>query len=458
MNVEETLVSNILKTGYEDIPHNIVQITKRQILDGLGVILAGTTADGIKELVELMQEWGGAEQATIIGHGIKVPAPNAAQVNAAMMHALDFDDSSDVAAMHPGVPILSTCLALAEYLGKLSGRDFITCMALGTNFVHRMGRATRPKGALVNIGWHTTSMYGYLGSAAISSKILNLNPTQTLNAFGIAFHQSAGTLQCVFDGAQTKRMGAGFAARGGMVAALMARKGITGASHWLTGLAGMINVYHNGDFDTNILLKDFTTRFDALDLTFKPYPCCRITHCFIDAALKLINENGITKDMVKEITVFGGEGAYNLCVPLEDRCSPKNTVASQFSVPWAVATAIVKRKATISDFGERAIKDPATLDITHKITPILDGSLVGHGIQPGKITIKTLDGKEFTAQEDCPLGNPEKPMSQAQFEAKFRDCASHAIKPLSEKKIARLTGLVNNLEQLDDVTEIIKSL
>jgi len=458
MNVEGLIAEAFLNVKYDDIPSDIIDITKKQILDGLGVILAGSQASGVRELVELLKEWGSIEQATIFGYGIKVSAPNAAQANATMMHALDFDDSSDSAAMHPGTTVLPTCLALAEWQGKLSGKDFITCMALGTNLIHRLGRATRPNGSLVSIGWHTTSLYGIFGSAGISGRVLGLTLDEMNNAFGIAYHQAAGNLQCVHDGALTKRMGAGFAARGGMVSALMAQRGITGTGNWLTGRAGLINVYHNGDFDVDTLASDFVKKYDSIYLTFKPYPCCRIIHAFIDAVLKLINDHNITEAQIEEISVFAGEGAYALCVPFEVRSHPRNAVDSQFSVPWVVATAVVKKKVALSDFTEKAINDEHIIQVAGKIKAQLDPQLVGHGIQPGRVTIKTTEGKAYTAQIDQPLGNPENPLSFESIVDKFRDCASHSVKVIPKKGIDDVIELVRNLEQVDNVMDLCSKI
>lgn len=458
MKIEDTIAKIFLDSAYDELSPEVVEISKKQVLDGIAVALAGSNAEGVADLVEIVKEWGGSKQASIINYGIRVPAPHAAQINAAMIHALDFDDSSDVAVMHPGVCILATCLAMAEYTGKLSGQDLILCLALGTNLVHRLGRATRPHGSLVDIGWHTTPMYGVLGSAAVSAKILGLSVEQMHNSLGIAYHQASGNLQCIYDGALTKRMGPGFAARNGIISALMAKKGLTGATNWLTGKAGLINLFHQGDFDTDILVEDFEKCFDSLDLTFKPYPCCRITHAFIDATLHLMNEFNIDVDSIESISIFAGEGAYSLCSPLEIKQNPRNTVDAQFSIPWVVATAASKGKVKMADFSDKAVHDPATRKIAQTTHAYLDNNLVGHGIQPGRITIKTISGQDFTKQIDYPLGNPHNPMSSAAVIDKFLDCNAYALHPISKENTDKLIGLTKNLEKVRNVIEIIQKI
>ena len=111
MDASFSLAQNVVKTRYEDIPDEAVKAAKKQVLDCLGVALAGSSAQGVKELLELAQEWGGSQQSSIIAHGIKLPAPHAAQVNATMMHALDYDDGHGAGLVHPGVISVSTSLA-----------------------------------------------------------------------------------------------------------------------------------------------------------------------------------------------------------------------------------------------------------------------------------------------------------------------------------------------------------
>ena len=122
----------------------MVKITKDQVLDFFGVALGGSGEAGVAEMRDLVLEWGGAPQSSIFRWGDKVPAPNAAQVNATMAHSLDFDDVHEDAIMHPGVVAIPTALAMSEYVGGVSGREFITAVALGTDFICRCGLATRP--------------------------------------------------------------------------------------------------------------------------------------------------------------------------------------------------------------------------------------------------------------------------------------------------------------------------
>jgi 2-methylcitrate dehydratase PrpD len=210
MDASYLFADHFIQTKFEDLPGQIVDETKKQVLDFIGVALTGYSKEGAKEVRELAVEWGGAPQSTIFGSGEKVPAPNAAQSNASMAHSLDYDDVHEEAVMHPGVVTIPTSLAIGELVGGLSGKDFIKTVAVGGDMISRLGLATRPGKNIHKYGWHFTTLNGYVTSSAVAGSILGLNQEQMVNAMGIAYHQSAGNGQAVKDSALTKRLGPGF--------------------------------------------------------------------------------------------------------------------------------------------------------------------------------------------------------------------------------------------------------
>jgi 2-methylcitrate dehydratase PrpD len=273
----QLFVANFRNVRYEDLPPEVVSITRDQVLDFFGVALGGSGEAGVGEMRDLVLEWGGAPQGTILRFGDKLPAPNAAQVNATMAHSLDFDDVHEDAIMHPGVVAIPTALAVSEYVGGVSGREFIATVAVGTDFICRLGLATRPGESIHQYGWHLTTLFGYMMAAGVAARLLCLDESGITNAIGIGYHQSSGNGQCVKDGALTKRMGPGMAVRGGIASALMAKRGITGARNCLEGAAGMYHVYHGHSYSREKLIGELGTRFER-ERSIKPYPCCRGVH------------------------------------------------------------------------------------------------------------------------------------------------------------------------------------
>jgi 2-methylcitrate dehydratase PrpD len=451
-------VKNFTSTRYEDLPPEVVDVTKKQVLDFLGVALGGSSEAGVGEMTDLVLEWGGAPQSSIYSWGQKVPAPHAAQVNATMGHSLDYDDVHEAAVMHPGVVTIPTALAMSEYVGGVSGREFITAVALGTDFICRLGLATRPGENVHAFGWHLTSLYGYMTAAAVAARLLGLDEVGTTNAIGIGYHQSAGNGQCVKDGALTKRMGPGMAVRGGIAAALMAKRGITGARNCLEGVSGMYQVYHRGAYSREALVGELGTRFEGVNVSIKPYPCCRGVHPFIDAALLLVDEHDIRPEQVESILISCGEGTFGLLgTPLEVKTRPRNFVDSQFSLPWGVATVVARRRATIADFTEAAIVSEDILDVSRKIDVQIDPSLSRDDeMEPARVRMTMTDGAVYTQQVDLPTGTPSRPLSFADIERKFEDCVAHAARTIPTANARGLVESAGRLEELEDVTALVR--
>jgi 2-methylcitrate dehydratase PrpD len=464
MDAAFLLAKNLVNLKYKDIPRDVVEHTKKQILDIIGVALGGSSKAGVKELAEIVIDWAGKEESTIFCFGKKVPAPNAAQVNATMGHALDYDDTGD-GPTHPSVIIVPTSLAVAERQGKVNGREFIATVALGVDMMGRLGQAfrtgvmTAPVSGHPGAGWHLTCLYGYLASAGVAGRLLGLDEDQLVNAFGIAYHQCSGNGQCVTEGALTKRMGPGFAARGGIVAALMAAKGITGAKESLEGEVGLFNLYHKGEYNPTPLTAELGKRFAGLNAAMKPYPCCKGTHSYVDLALAMVKKHRIKPEDIKEITVFCQDEKYFLLYPLEKRRRPENPVDSQFSIPWAVAAVFARGRAGIGDFTEEAINSADILEVSGRVRVALDKN-VGEkkGMIPAKISVTTKKGQTLIEPADIPAAGQEKPLPFADYERKFRDCAAYAVKPRTSGQIDKIVGLVKELEKVEEIRELAELL
>ncbi len=443
---------------YEDLPAPAIAVAKQEVLDSLAAALGGSGEAGIGELVAVVKEWGGREQATVIAYDFKCPAPFAAQVNASMTHALDYDDGHQVAQVHIGCVAVTTCLATAERMGGRSGRDLIAALAIGADFLARLGLASYPGGSLIKSGWHPTPLFGHLGAALMAGRLIGLDEARMVNALGIAYHQCAGNSQCVNDGALTKRMGPGLAARSSITAALMAERGITGAHNVLEGEYGLFRQYLGGDYDRDRLLAGLGKTFEGVNIGFKPYPCCGFAHAFIDAALALRSKYNIEAGRIKNITAYCGDTSYEISQPPEVKSKPRNPVDAQFSLPWTIATALVRGKVGPEDFTPEAIRDKAVLSVAARVHAVPEPAFNRHGVGPGKLRIEMADGAVRTEEVEHCLGSVERPMSFSDCAGKFRQGAAASIKPLAEATVEGVIAMIESLETLDDATEIIRRL
>lgn len=458
MDAASLFTKNFSNVAFEDIPEAVVAITKKEILDTLGVAVAGFAQPGAKELLEMVSDWGGKAESSIIGSKLKVPAPHAAQVNATMAHTRDYDDVHETAVMHPGLVTIMPALAMAELMGGLSGKELIAAVALGVDMICRLGLATRPGVSPIQTGWHFTTLYGYPTAALTAGRILKLDEEKMLNAFGIAYHQCSGNGQCVTDGALTKRMGPGFAVRGGMTAALMAAKGITGAKNSLEGEQGLYQVYHQGQYDRDILTHDLGRHFEGINVSLKPYPCCRGIHASIDAALAVATKHRIKAADIKDILIATGEANHRLlCTPFEAKVRPRNPVDAQFSIPWGIAAALLKGSVTVADYTPDAIANQEMLGLTAKIRAEADSTLnSARGVEPARVTIAMNNGETFSAQVDRATGSPAQPMSFEGCIGKFKDCTSLAGDWMPKRNVEQAIELVATLEKVKDIRELIQ--
>lgn len=448
------IVDCLARVDFSQLPHEAVAAAKEDILDTLGTIVGGSARPGCPAVVELAREWGGKPEATVLVYGDRLPANLAALANACMGHALDYDDTFDMTTpLHAGVSVLPASFAVAERIGGVSGAELITAVTAGVELMCRLSRAST--GGLQ--GWHLTSVYGFLGSALAAGKLLGLSAEQLSNALGIAYAQASGNLRCVDEGALTKRFQAGIAAQGGVLSALLAERGFTGAKAILESEHGLFEVYHHGIFDAQPLTADLGAKFDIANLSFKPWPCCRYTHSYITATLALVKEHGITANDVETVVV----GPPVLCEPWDIKRRPRTFVDAQFSVPYTVAVAIARGKVTIGDFTDEAIRDEVVLGLTSKVTARdLPEVMAGFSkrITPALVEIHTTDGSRLSRWVEHAYGHPQNRMSTPDLANKFRDCAAWAGRTLEPQAVEEVITSVQNLERIADVRILSKLL
>ncbi|MBI4331718.1 MAG: MmgE/PrpD family protein [Chloroflexi bacterium] len=455
MDAAHSLAQHVAGIRFEDIPAGVLKVAKMDILDTLGTAVAATSlAPGCREVVELVKEGGGKEESTIIGFGGRAPSWMAALANGTLAHALEYDECHVTAQIHSGVTVVPASFAIAERLGKVNGKTFLTAVVSGIDLGCRLSVAAPRERS-----WHATTLFGFFGAATAAGKILGLNGERMQHALGIAYSQAAGNTQASTDGSLTKRVQAGFASKGGVLSALLAEKGITGAINSLEGEFGLYKVYYGGKYNPAPLTSDLGKKFEVSNLSFKPYPSPRGTHASIDATLELVREHDIKPEDVESITVFkSAVGVKVLATPIERKRRPENVVDAQFNIPFTVATAVLKRRVGLSDFLPGALKDPAVLQMAQKVNVQESKEFDPNNFHPGITEIRTRQGKVYTKRVDEPYGNPDHPIPQEHLIQKFMECTSNAIRPLPEKNLKSVIDMIMKLEELEDVSAIVRLL
>jgi 2-methylcitrate dehydratase PrpD len=442
------LAQHVCRTAYPDLPASAVESARRDILDTFGCMLGGSGSPGIGELFAVISRWGGLPESRVLLRGIGLPAPQAALLNASMGHALDFDDTLDSGgSIHPGVSVLAAVLAVSDSLKGVTGRDVLVAVALGLDISCRIALAST-----LDRGWHRTAAMGVFGATAAAGKLIGLTPEQMLAAFGIAYSHAAGNRQCILDGALTKRMQAGQAATAGVFSAVLAQTGFSAARNIFSGRFGFFELYQPNGHDAAALLSDLGTAFRGEALSYKPYPCGRPLHAAIDAALAARARLEIAgPDDIRSVTVEADPAGHDEQFgsgPAKRR--PTQIVEAQFAQPFLIATALARGRIGIAEVD--GLGDAAVLALSDRITGVARGGRPKGSLS---ITVQRTDGRSVTVEASDPTGSPEKPLTNARLEAKFRDCAGNALRPLSDASVDAALAAIGRLDALPDARELM---
>ncbi len=449
-----------------DIPEEILLITRDLFLDTMGCIHSGSSAKGISELRDTTMFWGGNEQATVFSFGDKTSPPFAAFLNSAMGHANDFDDTHDGALNHGCVTLvpalLATCEALQPAAGVqkpdwiadkiISGREFIAALAIGLDVSNRLGMAFIP---FLHVGWLPTTLWGPFACAAASGRLLGLDTERMYHAFGLAYSQLHANRQGLVDGALSKRIQPGFSASAGIQAAFFSAGNITGAKNIVDGDFGLRALYTDGQIDGRYLSDGIGMSFETANVSIKPYPCCRCSHPVIDAALRLKAEYNIGGQEIESGTIYlPPQSMGQIGNPFVIRGNP--TVDAQFSAQYTAALSFVNGWPRMRDFtSERILDQTEIVELASRLKTI-EFEKDKSGLVPIDMEIRLKSGKTVRTRITEPKGSRNNPLTRDELEMKFSDCVDQSIKNFAEQDVKKILSAIHNSLNIEDICELIK--
>ena len=457
MGVTAEIVTFVARTKFNDVPEEVLRLAKGFVLDGLGVILAGTTERGSKILHAYVRQMGGKQECTILGTGFKAPAPKAALSNGVSGHAMDYDDtqlSTSKEAVyglltHPTIPVLSSALATAEQL-KSTGKDFLLAYILGVEAECRIADAVNPRH--YQSGFHTTATIGGLGATVAVGKLLRLKEDALERALALAASMASGLRENF--GTMTKPLHAGRSAENGVTAAQLAKRGFTSAKGILEAKRGLFNAMAGGFDETKIAGRLGHPYFmQEPGISIKPYPSGSLSHPAQDLILDLVNDHGINASDIEAIDVGTNSNVPNaLIYPM-----PTTALEGKFSIPFCMAIGVLERKAGIAQFRDRKVREPKVVEMMKRVTLYVDDELEGLGYDQvrSRIRIKLKDGQTVEGRADVAKGHPLKPMSWEELGEKFRDCGRLV---LPRRNVDRAIDLVAQLERERNLLPLIRLL
>lgn len=440
MGATRQLADYVARTTFEQLPQEVVRESKRCVLNYLGVALGASRHQAVRLLAETVQEIGGHPQATLLGSRARSSAPNAAMVNGAMSHVLDFDDTHLATVIHPTGPVLSAALPLAEWKG-LDGRRLITGLALGMEAELRVGTAVYP--SHYDVGWHITGTVGTFGAAAASSRLLGLDPERITHALGLAGTQASG-LREMF-GSMAKSLHVGKAASNGLLSALLAEKGFTASTEVLEARRGFCSVLA-GEHDLSKAVEGLGRDYLMLENGFKPYACGVVTHPTIDGVRRLRQRHGLQPAQVREIETR----VHPLVLELTGKKAPRTGLEGKFSIYFCAAIALVEGNARESQFTDEKVNREDVVALRDRVRAVVEPGL-GEG--QAVVTVRTLDGRELQEQVEAASGTPGNPVPDEELVSKFMELV---LPVLPREKAERLVEEVGRLERLESVSPLIE--
>ncbi|MCI8469076.1 MAG: MmgE/PrpD family protein [Eggerthellaceae bacterium] len=461
MDLATRIAQTVVGTTYDDLSAEDVLAAKMAVLDTLGCMLAGTGAgEGVGEVMGLVSRLGGAPECTLIAQDAKTNPVLAALGNGALAHSIDYDDAHDDAFVHPSASVVPAALVAGEY-AKASGKDLITAVALGDDVICRMGFAVSNPEANQGLLWMLPVLLGSFSATVAASKLLGLDVDKTENALGLAYNRAGGSKELVIEPGALRGLYAMYPNMTGVLAALMAQGGVPGLKETFDGKGGFFNMYYDGVRDESAF-DDMGQRFEGTGVSIKPWPCCRFTNSCVDAALQIAREADLDPTQVAKVTVYYAADEAKRCAdPIELRRAPKTIPEAKLSLPFTVAQALAYRKIEISDFSAEALADPLLADLCAKTDAAYDADLestFSKTMLPGRVRVELADGTVYDKRVDVVYGHPQNRMEWPDLVGKFRDCASYCAKPLSDADIERIAGLVEHLEDLDDVSALMDAV
>lgn len=419
------LAQFLADTDFAALPQAALQAGKRGILDCLGTAIGGARCQAANIAMDLISEAAGKPEATLLARGKKAALLDAALYNATAAHALDFDDTLSPPSAIAG-------LALAEQR-SLSGRELLRSYVLGFEVASRITHAI---GGWENArGWHMMGVAGVFGAATAASLLLKLNPRQIVNALGLAATQASGLV--AMHGFLAKPFHSGKAAVNGIFAAQLAARGCT------TGpaLEGSLSVSQAmGGTPTPDLAENLGNPYGILTNRLKPFPCGRLGHAAIEAAVKARAAHNLKDEEIVSVEVRVEPHAQYLM----GKNDPQNGTQSMFSIAHGVTAGLLYGKAGPDEFSDDVVSDPKVKDLRRRVEVLPDPQCVSG---QAKITVQTKSRGALTSDVPIQKGFAANPLTDDDVKEKFLSLAEPAM---GLEQAQRGIDLVYNLETIGD--------
>lgn len=420
---------------------------RRHLLDTMGAIIAGAQGAPARIAAATLSELDPPGDVPVPGMTGGRQRLSAAYLMGASAHGLELDDGYRAGSVHPGAPVIPAVLAAAWGNG-VDGCRISTAIAVGYEIVTRVAETVHP--ASRKRGFHNTSITGVLGAAVAVASVLGLDARQTAHALGIAASSAAGLFAFLHGGGEIKRLHPGFAAREGLLAAYLARNGMTGPADVLEIKDGFLQAY-SGNTEAGRLVEGLGQSFNVARCYIKPYACCRHLHPGLDAVIAVMREDGVAAAEIASIDV----GTYEIAAG-HAHGGWQDMPSAQMNYRFCMALAATKGRINIADFASADLEDTGLSDLARKVAVRVDAQCEADypRLRSAHIVVKTRTGTEHRRYVDEPLGSARHPLSDEALLRKFDELAAPL---LGVAESERLKVEIFAIDRVQDVDTLLTS-
>jgi 2-methylcitrate dehydratase PrpD len=440
---------------HDAIPEAVRTRARHLMLDALGIALASTQFDFAHRTLSALTDLGGSGDAVVLGFATRLPLRDAVLMNGVLVHGLDYDDTHVPGVIHTTASCFPVALGLAAHLDR-SGRDLLAAYVLGVETSARLASVAR--GGFHQVGFHPTGVVGAFGCTLAAGFLHGASAAQLTMAQGIALSMASGSLECLEDGAWTKRLHPGWAAVAGITAAALARRGFVGPVAAYEGRFGLYRSHLGGaadGCDHALATRGLGTVWELEEVAVKPFPACHLAHACADAALALRTQGVGPENVTRLRALVPQEAVMAVCEPVANKRRPANAYDAQFSIPYIVATCLVRGKFGLAELEESALHDREILALADKVDYEIDPGSGFPKYYSGEVIARLADGRELRHREHVNRGAADRPISNEDIVAKFMDNAALAV---STSRAERLRDVILSVDQATSARDLASAL
>jgi 2-methylcitrate dehydratase PrpD len=440
-----------LRVRVDDLAPAAVDAARNVVLDTVGAILAGSRLPENARLADLAVERSSFRTATVIGRAHKADPMLATLANGTAGVSLEVDEGNRWGGGHPAIHVLPAALAVAEELGADGGR-LIEALVAGYEITSRLGGATRPRPNL-----HSHGTWGTAGAAVAVARLLGHEAGELRTVINLATSMSpANSWGPCFEGATIRNLYPGRAGLQGILAVHLLACGFTAVADAPADVYGTLLAE---GFDPAAAVEaigddDCVSTFRIERNYFKFHACCLYNHPALDAVQALAREHGVSADAVERIAVTSIPFVTRMADP-----EPATMLGAKFSVPYAVAAALIKGTTDVSAFLDGARDDPRIRRLAARVEVRADPSMsLRSSQQPtAHVAVTLRDGRVLTRDTTVVHGDADNPRPREELVAKFIALAADTLTSSHVHEVVEVVGRLERLKSIGELTRLLAS-